>query len=122
VAGCYAFLADPVPGRPPVSPGLQLYAQPRQVADDHASQAPSGGSADLAPSAAVQAHFDKEETPAWLAAAQRYLEQQEAQVMRFESESRTRTPTAAEVAHFDGVAAAVRKARGVIDKHAERTL
>lgn len=123
LAGCFAFLADTAPGRPPVSPGLQLYTQPRQVADDSTSQPPPGaGSADLAPSAAVQAHFDRDDTPAWLAAAQRYLEQQEAQVMRFESESRSRTPTAAEVAHFDGVAAAVRKARGVIDKHAERTL
>ena len=42
--------------------------------------------------------------------------------MRFESESRTRTPTTAEKAHFDGVASAVRKARDVIDRHAERTL
>ncbi len=123
MAGCYAFLADPAPGRAPVSPGLQLYAQPRQVADESTSLPPTDrGSADLSPSAAVQAHFDRDETPAWLAAAQRYLEQQEAQVMRFESESRSRTPTAAEVAHFDGVAAAVRKARGVIDKHAEQSL
>jgi hypothetical protein len=93
------------------------------VSDESTSQQlESAGTAGPAPSAAVQAHFDRDETPGWLAAAERYLEQQEAQVMRFRSEARTRTPTAAEVAHFEGVATAVRKARDVIDRHAERTL
>lgn len=117
----YRFLASPYPGLPPVSPGLQLYVQPRQVAQERMLTPPRG--AGLAPpSAAVQSQFEKDETPAWLGAAQRYLEQQETLLLRFAQETESREPSRAETAHYAGIASAVQKAREVIDRHAERLL
>lgn len=130
LAACARFLASAGPSTPPTSPALQLYVQPRQVAGVDLGAGASGaeegeGSEDVSvprPTPSVQAHFELEETPTWLAAAQRYLEQQEAQLMRFEVEAQTRTPTEAEVAHYDGISAAVGKAREVIEVHARRAL
>jgi hypothetical protein len=117
----YRFLASPLPTMPPSSPSLVLYAQPRQVAQEVAHLASSSDPA-FEPSQAVQAHFERDETPGWLAAAQRYLEQQDGALMRFRSESLERTPTQAELSHYAGVETALRKAREVIDIHAERLL
>jgi hypothetical protein len=121
LAECYRFLADPQPGTPPVSAGLQMYAQPRHVAQDVAAAVAIEPELP-APSPAVQAYFERDETPAWLGAAQRYLEQQEALLLRFQRESTLREPSQAEVAQYAGIESAVLKAREVIDRHAERLL
>ncbi len=121
LAEAYRFLTSPEPSLPPVSPSLALYAQPRQVLQEAPYLAGTGW-ASKGRSSAVQAQFAKEDTPGWLATAQRYLEQQELAITRFHSESQGRRPSAAEVAHYAGVESAVRKARDVIERHAERLL
>lgn len=135
LAACYHFLADAKPGSPPMSPGLQLYAQPRQVRaadlssdgvyhwttdenDDWFTES-NGKTYEEVPSP-VQDLFDRKVTPRWVAAAQRYLEQQEAQLMRFEDEKLRRTPTAVELAHFEGIRSALSKAQRAIQNLAER--
>jgi hypothetical protein len=117
----YRFLTEAQPSVPPASASLTMYAQPRQVLQEVPHLRPADGWT-VGPSSAVQAQFDKEETPGWLAAAQRYLEQQELTLMRFRSESQSRTPSPAEQSHYAGVESALRKARDVIDRHAERLL
>jgi hypothetical protein len=117
----YRFLTHDGPSVPPVSPSLALYAQPRQVIQE-GEALPEADSWSIQPSSAVQAQFEKDDTPGWLAVAQRYLEQQELALMRFRTESQSRTPSPAEVSHYAGVESGLRKARGVIDQHAERLL
>ena len=117
----YRFLTESQPSVPPASASLTMYAQPRQVLQEVPHLRPADGWT-VEPSGAVQAQFDKEETPGWLAAAQRYLEQQELTLMRFRNETQSRTPSPAEQSHYAGVESALRKARDVIDRHAERLL
>ena len=118
----YRFLIDPQPGMPPSSASLQVHAQPRQVAQEARQLPPQGKDVGPEPSAAVQAHFERDETPGWLSAAQRYLEQQEVQLLRFRSETERRTPSPTEVARYAGIESALKKAHAVIDRHAERLL
>lgn len=120
---CYAFLTSPRPTAPPASHSLLLYAQPNQV--------PHGVSGDtpvwvvrpsFRTSNAVQEHFARDRTPQWLAAAERYLEQREGELLRFKQSSQSREPTSAEQAYFAGVETGIRKLRRIVDHHAERLL
>jgi hypothetical protein len=76
----------------------------------------------LAPSYAVAEHFEREDTPAWLAAAESYFDQQQADLLRFEQSKRRRNATKAEEAYYAGVRQALEEARAVINQHAEQTL
>jgi hypothetical protein len=55
----------------------------------------------------------------WLAAAERYIEQQQGELIRYRQSTTQRRPTAAEEAYFSGVESALRKIREVVDRHAE---
>jgi hypothetical protein len=132
---CYEFLTSLTPTTPPASPSLLLYAQPNRV--------PRGGNGDIPvwaagaaggeitawganslfrTSDAVHEHFAREKTPHWLAAAERYLEQREGELLRFKQSSQSRQPTSAERAYFAGMEIGIRKLRRIVDRHAERLL
>jgi hypothetical protein len=119
----YRFLSVRGPARPPADPSIMLYAQPHQVAGlnlDHAPEVP--GDADLKSSSAVKEHFSRDDTPRWLAAAERFIEDREAEVIRFQQSKRDQPPTPQQEAYFNGVQNALRKMRVVVNQHAERRL
>ena len=120
----YRFLASQEPDIPPRSPGLFIYAQPSRVGA-------GGGSADLDPrltlesmptSSAVKEHFAKEETPGWLAAAERYVDEQQAEVVRFEQSKSLRSPTQSQMDYYEGAKQGLAELRSLIDTHAEEAL
>lgn len=137
----YAFLTA-ARGIPPATPSLSLVVQPHQVGEpDSLAPPPMSAPAPMPPpmapsmsppsssssdsfgrSAAVQEHFGRDETPMWLAAAERYLEEQHGRLIRFQQALADRTPTSAEQAHYDGVASALQKVRDVVEKYARETL
>jgi hypothetical protein len=122
---CYAFLTAPAPGFPPATPSLMLMAQPKQVYVPESPLLPTSAGDDLpAPGDAVKEHFEREETPMWLGAAERYLEQQQGELIRYRQslDLDARTPTSSEQAYFAGVESAIRKVRQVVDKYAQEAL
>lgn len=120
---CYAFLTATAPGSPPASPSLMLMAQPKQVYVPESPALPTAPGDDLpAPADAVKEHFERDETPMWLSAAERYLEQQNGELIRYRQSLDTRTPTSSEQAYYGGVESAIRKVRDVVDKYAQETL
>jgi hypothetical protein len=119
----YRFLSAPGPTRPPADPSIMLYAQPHRIAGlnlDHAPAVPSN--ADLKSSSAVKEHFSRGDTPRWLAAAERFIEDREAELIRFQQSKRDQPPTPQQEAYFNGVQNALRKVRTVVNQHAERRL
>jgi hypothetical protein len=120
---CYAFLTSTTPALPPASPSLMLMAQPKQVYVQESTVLPTSPGDDLPPSSgAVKEHFEREETPMWLSAAERYLEQQQGELIRYRQSLDARTPTSSEQAHYAGVESAIRKVRQVVDKYAQEAL
>ena len=120
---CYAFLTAAAPGFPPASPSLMLMAQPKQVYVPESPALPTSTGDDLpAPAGAVKEHFEREETPMWLSAAERYLEQQQGELIRYRQSLDARTPTPSEQAYYAGVESAIRKVRHVVDKYAQEAL
>jgi hypothetical protein len=117
----YAFLSAPEPGRPPADQSIMLFAQPRQVANldlKHAPEAP--GDAELRSSSALRKHLSRDDTPRWLAAAERFIEEREADLIRFRQSREEHPPTAQQEAYFNGVQNALRRVRLVVNRHAER--
>ncbi len=120
---CYAFLTAAAPGFPPASPSLMIMAQPKQVYVAESPMLPTSTGDDLpAPGDAVKEHFERDETPMWLSAAERYLEQQQGELIRYRQSTDARTPTPSEQAYFAGVESAIRKVRTVVDKYAQEAL
>jgi hypothetical protein len=120
---CYEFLTSPGPTVPPASHGLLLYAQPSHVARGSGGDAPMWAARPpFRTSNAVQVHFARGDTPQWIAAAERYLEQRESELLRFKQSSQSRQPTSTEQAYFSGMEAGIRKLRRIVDQHAERLL
>ena len=98
-----------------------------QAAQPPAAKAPpalptSRGDDLPAPADAVKEHFEREETPMWLSAAERYLEQQQGELIRYRQSLDARTPTPSEQAYYAGVESAIRKVRHVVDKYAQEAL
>jgi hypothetical protein len=123
LADCYRFLTWPTPSEPPSSPGLTLMAQPRQVYPAGSSSLTTSRGDDLPlAGASVVEHFAREETPMWLAAAERYLEHQQGELLSFRQAASERQPTPSEQAYYSGVESAIRQVRGIIDRHAEAAL
>lgn len=121
--GGYSFLSSPEPARPPAHPSLMLFAQPRQIADINLDEAPPTIVFEaLASSSAVNEHFTRDDTPVWLSAAERYIDQHEADLIRFRQSQGDRSQTRSQVAYYEGVESALRKIRIVVDKHAEKGL
>ena len=119
----YAFLSAPGLARPPADPSIMLYAQPHHVANlnlDHARGVP--GDAGLKSSSAVKEHLSRDDTPRWLAAAERFIEEREADLIRFQQSREEYPPTPQQEAYFNGVQNALRKVRVVVNQHAERRL
>jgi len=116
----YAFLASDVPSLPPATPCLSLMAQPQQVYAPGSPALPTSSAQELPPpTGAVTRQFASEDTPMWLAAAERYIEQQQGELIRYRQSTMQRRPTPAEEAYFSGVESALRKIREVVDRHAE---
>lgn len=117
----YRFLSagEPVPA--PASPALTLCTQPHQVLRRHPEDVETPqGSLSLRSSPAVQEQFDRDQTPMWLAAAERYLEHWEGELVKFQSSQERRTPTPIEVSYYTGIETALHKIRDVVDRHAEQ--
>ena len=112
----YSLLSTPEPGRPPSDPDLVLFAQPRQIETTRPENAPDLRSAVLRPSAAVEERLRDAETPQWVAAAERFIAEQEAELIRFRQSAELARPTSAQVAHYDGVSAALEKIRSAVDQ------
>ncbi|MER5326909.1 hypothetical protein [Streptosporangium roseum] len=123
LAQSYKFLSATAPAHPPASPNLVLFAQPGQIADLDLSQTPEKVVAPLLPpSPAVKELFARGETPGWLSAAQRFIEQSEAELIRFKQSREQRDPSHSEAAFYEGKQAALEKIREVVDRHAEDQL
>lgn len=117
----YQFLSAAGPARPPASASLTLCAQPHRVLRNHPEDIePQPSGADLNSSAAVKDQFNRDETPMWLGAAERYIEHWEGDLIKFQHASKERTPTSMEVSYYAGVESALHKIRDVIDRHAEQ--
>ena len=115
----YEFLTSPTPALPPANPAVTLFVQPRQVAAGDVTHEPQPSRFETQQwSAAVEDSFAADDTPAWISAATRYVQDGEAELIRFESSKQTRIPTKSEEAYYAGVEAALNKIRTVIDTHA----
>lgn len=121
LTACYRFLADFRPAEAPSNPQVLLYTQPQHVRRP-AEQALADLPFDLPTlkSASVAKHFERDSTPAWLGAAQRYIEQKEGELRRFQDSATISNPT--EAAHYAGIEAGLLKVRAVVERHAEREL
>lgn len=115
---CYRFLADFRPAEAPSNPNVLLYAQPRHVQRPPDQAPPELPATTQSPS--VTKHFERDSTPAWLGAAQRYIEQQEGELRRFQESAAVANPN--EAAHYAGIEAGLQKVRAVVERHAEREL
>jgi hypothetical protein len=116
----YEFLTSTDPAVPPADPSVTLFAQPRQVAavDDLYAIQPSRFE-EYEWSSAVQQSLEADDTPSWISAATRYVQDSEAELIRFEQLKETRIPTDSEEAYYAGVEAALNKIRNVVDSHVE---
>ena len=118
LADCFRFVASQEPALPPASRHIMLYAQPSQVV--LLSTANPRFEYTLATeSPALRELFERDDPPLWLVAAQRYVDDQMAELMRFEQTKLSRGSTPAESAHYDGLALGLEKIRGVVERHAE---
>ena len=116
----YQFLSTAGAARPPASSSLTLCVQPHRVLRSHPEDIkPQPSGADLNSSAAVKDQFNRDETPMWLSAAERYIEHWEGDLIKFQNAIEQRTPTSMEVSYYAGVESALHKIRNVIDRHAE---
>jgi hypothetical protein len=118
----YSLLAAQGPAEPPAHPSLVLFAQPRQIAGVTAEQprVKRVSPVDIGHAIrAVQDRFVSDDTPQWVAAAARYIEAHEAELTRFREGLESQPATAAQIAHFDGVATALSRIRAVVDKYSE---
>lgn len=118
LTACYRFLSDHLPAQAPANPRVLLYAQPRQVRRPPDQAQPDQSRTTKSP--AVTKHFERDSTPAWLGAAQRYIEQKEGELRRFQESETTPNPT--EAAHYAGLESGLQKVRAVVERHAEREL
>jgi hypothetical protein len=120
LTGTYSLLAAQGPGAPPAHPSLVLFAQPSQIAG--MTGAPSWVKSVLRAVnfvGAVQARRATDDTPQWVAAAARYIEEREVELVRFREGLESEPATSAQTAHFAGVEAALPKIRAVVEKYAE---
>lgn len=117
LTACYRFLADFRPAEPPANPHVLLYTQPRQVMRPEGQVLPDFP---VTESSSVTKHFERDSTPAWLGAAQRFIEQKEGELRRFQESAQTPNPN--EAAHYAGIEAGLQKVRAVVERHAEREL
>jgi hypothetical protein len=110
------------PGWPPADPSLLLYAQPSQIPGPIPKEYAPDEILALRSSPAVREHLAREETPVWLAAAERFINESEGDLIRFRDSTLQRQPTRAQTAYYTGVEVALRQIRAVVNKHAEANL
>lgn len=122
VRGAYAFLCRPDPALPPRHPGSLLACEPYRVrgggglqGGPHTSvEAPAAAH----PSGAIGAIIHDEETPAWVAAAQRFIEQRHLELARLRRDAPIGT-TMPESRHaIEGVEDAIEDLTAVIEQWA----
>ncbi len=122
ISTCYKLLLAGYPMPAPVDERLVMYLQPRQVMRIRDGSPESNDSHALGPDldepAIVVAQSDAP-APAWLSAAERYIEQKQGEVRRFELSAATRSPTKNEVAYYDGIQSGLTKAREIVARYAE---
>jgi hypothetical protein len=122
LADAYRLLAQEQPGRPPADPSLVLFVQPQQIAGIRPDDARPVLGYPLVRSEAVQEQFRRPDTPLWVAAAEQYIKENEADLIRFRESLVDHPPTRTQIAHYAGVESALHRIRGVVDKHAEAGL
>ena len=108
---------------PPASPALAWVVQPRLVepaAVQEALRPPTrSGKRSLVAGPATKAVYESAQTvPGWLASAERFIEQQSAEVSRFHERAADLAATPEEAAYFDGVEKALERIRGIVEAHA----
>lgn len=121
LTGTYALLAAQGPAAPPAHPSLVLFAQPRQVAGVTGAESPVKSA--LPPVnlvRAVRARYATDDTPQWVTAAARYIDEREAELVRFREGLESQPATSAQTAHFAGLEVALPKIRAVVEKYAEQ--
>jgi hypothetical protein len=121
LARTYRLLSARERGEPPGDPGLVLFVQPRRVKGLEPS---AGGTIDhiAPPTPAIETHLERPDTPLWVAASDQYVREREAELVRFRESAHDQPPTDAQIAYYAGVESALKRIRGVLDKHAEAGL
>lgn len=122
LADAYRLLSQDGPGRPPGDPSLVLFVQPQQIAGVRPHDANPVVGYPLVRSEAVQEHFRRPDTPQWVAAAEQYIKENEADLIRYREATADHPPTRAQIAHYAGVESALHRIRDVVDKHAAAEL
>ena len=122
VRGAYAFLCRPDPALPPRHPGSLLACEPHRV---RGAGAVHGGphtvveaSAAARPAGAIAAIIHDEETPAWVAAAQRFIEQRHLELARLRRDAPISSATPESRHAVEGVEEAIADLSAVIEQWA----
>lgn len=115
----YRFLSAPGQARAPATPSLVMCVQPHRVLRELDDVEMPPGDLALRSSPAVKEQFERDRTPMWLSAAERYIEQWESDLIKFRRSSAERSPTPVEVSYYAGVETALHKIRDVVNRHAE---
>jgi hypothetical protein len=98
LAEAYHFLYDDMEDLPPASPALSLYCHPSRVKQleqqpDALDQAGMLNQYTLAKGETLKILESKENTPAWVASSQRYLEQSMGEMLKGDPDSYTSKPS-----------------------------
>jgi hypothetical protein len=121
LAGTYRLLSARERDEPPADPHLVLFVQPRRI--EGLEPSAGGDVGEIAPATpAIEQHFERAETPVWVAASDQYIREREAELVRFRESAHEQEPTPAQIAYYAGVESAIKRIRGVLDKHAEARL
>lgn len=121
LAHTYRLLSGRERDEAPADPGLVLFVQPRRIKGLEPSAEGYVGQV-APPTPAIEEHLERAETPLWVAASDQYIREREAELMRFRESAQEQTPTPAQIAYYAGVENALKRIRGVLDKHAEARL
>ncbi|HEU4350234.1 MAG TPA: hypothetical protein VFR35_20850 [Actinoplanes sp.] len=111
----YRLMTSPSPGRPPRHPSVFLYCQPFQVETEPRKDELLPASPAAAPTEKVRSLLADMDTPTWVSAAQRYVEQYEWRLNQWQEPDQLPAPDAL----ADGVARALKLIEGVVDRYAE---
>lgn len=119
----YRLLLRAEAAPPPPSPALAWVVQPRRIEPQAAPEAlrpvrsASQRAIDAGP-ATKAAYASDDAVPGWLATAERFIEQQGAEVARYYDRAADMAATPEEAAYYDGVEQALERIRGIVESHA----
>lgn len=122
VRGAYAFLCRPDPALPPRHPGSLLACEPYRVRGGGGLQGGPHTSVEAPaaayPSGAIGAIIHDEETPAWVAAAQRFIEQRHLELARLRRDAPIGTASPESRHEIEGIEDAIEDLTAVIEQWA----